>query len=141
MLILDTDHFSLIQYPESLVARRILDRFASMGLQLIITTIVTYEEQTRGWLAQIARAKTLSKEIEAYRQLNRNLGDFRESRVLDFEDQAAAELQRLRRTKLRVGTMDLKIAAITKVHDATLLSRNLADFKKVPGLKVEDWTA
>jgi tRNA(fMet)-specific endonuclease VapC len=36
--------------------------------------------------------------------------------------------------------MDLKIAAIVLSHDATLLSRNLMDFRKVPGLKVEDWT-
>jgi tRNA(fMet)-specific endonuclease VapC len=36
--------------------------------------------------------------------------------------------------------MDLEIAAIVRVEDATLLSRNQADFGKVPGLKVEDWT-
>ena len=43
--------------------------------------------------------------------------------------------------KIRIGTHDLKIAAITLVHDATLLSGNLRDFKKVPGLKVEDWSS
>ncbi len=36
--------------------------------------------------------------------------------------------------------MDLKIAAIVLTHDATLLSKNLSDFRKVPGLKVADWT-
>ena len=36
--------------------------------------------------------------------------------------------------------MDLKIAAIVLANGATLLSRNLSDFRKVPGLKVEDWT-
>ena len=35
--------------------------------------------------------------------------------------------------------MDLKIASIVLVHDATLLSRNLRDFRQVPGLRVEDW--
>jgi tRNA(fMet)-specific endonuclease VapC len=37
--------------------------------------------------------------------------------------------------------MDLKIAAIVLAQGATLLTRNLRDFQKVPGLKVEDWTA
>jgi tRNA(fMet)-specific endonuclease VapC len=36
--------------------------------------------------------------------------------------------------------MDLKIAAIALAHKATLLSRNLRDFSRVPDLKVEDWS-
>jgi tRNA(fMet)-specific endonuclease VapC len=35
--------------------------------------------------------------------------------------------------------MDLKIAATAIANNATLLSRNLKDFNKVPGLKVENW--
>jgi tRNA(fMet)-specific endonuclease VapC len=92
-------------------------------------------------LAKISRAKNRPQEIEAYRQLHRNLDDFRTARVLDYDEPAAVELQRLRRMKIRIGTQDLKIAAITFVHDATLLSGNLRDFRKVPGLKVEDWTS
>jgi tRNA(fMet)-specific endonuclease VapC len=37
--------------------------------------------------------------------------------------------------------MDLKIAAIVLANSAVLLSRNLRDFHKVPGLRAEDWTA
>jgi len=36
--------------------------------------------------------------------------------------------------------MDLKLASIVLLRNATLLSRNLGDFRKVPGLKVEDWS-
>jgi predicted nucleic acid-binding protein len=38
-------------------------------------------------------------------------------------------------------TMDLKIAAITLTHSATLLSANLRDFHHVPDFSVEDWLA
>ena len=54
-------------------------------------------------------------------------------------DDAAQMLRQLQQAKLRIGTMDLKIAAIAIVHQATLLSRNLSDFGQVPHLHVEDW--
>jgi len=136
MTILDTDHLSLVLIPESAAGVRILARLLSIGIQQVTTTIVTYEEQTRGRLAQ----RGSIQEIRAYRELNRSLDDFRTIQVLDFEGRAAAELQRLRRMIIRIGTMDLKIAAIALVRNATLLSANLRDFKKVPRLKVEDWT-
>jgi len=60
--------------------------------------------------------------------------------LLDFDERAAAEFQRLRKLYPRIGSMDLKIAAIVLVQGATLLTRNLADFGKINGLAVEDWT-
>ena len=56
-------------------------------------------------------------------------------------DQAAADcFDDLRRQRVRIGTMDLRIAAIAITRDWTLLTRNAADFAKVPGLLFEDWT-
>ena len=37
------------------------------------TTIITYEEQTRGWMAYMARTKTVAEEIEAYGRLKIHL--------------------------------------------------------------------
>jgi len=45
----------------------------------------------------------------------------------------------LQRARTRVGTMDLKIASIALANDATLLTRNTSDFKRVPDLRIEDW--
>jgi tRNA(fMet)-specific endonuclease VapC len=60
--------------------------------------------------------------------------------VLDFDSAAAEVYQRLRRAKIRVGAMDLKIAAIAMATSATLLSRNRRDFQQIPDLKCEDWS-
>jgi tRNA(fMet)-specific endonuclease VapC len=140
MVVLDTDHISLLEGtgPET---RRLAARLEKIPDEEIVTTIISFEEQTRGWLTFLARARTLDQQIEAYRRLKRHLDTYRSIQVLEFDTRAAAEYQRLRQSRLRVGTLDLKIAAIVLVHDATLLSRNLVDFQKVPGLKVEDWTA
>jgi tRNA(fMet)-specific endonuclease VapC len=46
-----------------------------------------------------------------------------------------------RKQEIRIGTQDLKIAAIALANDALLLSANVRDFQKVPGLRVENWLA
>jgi len=140
MLILDSDHMSLLEWGgESSAVLR--ERLADVAEDEVATTIVNYEEQMRGWMAYIARAKSISQQLEAYRRLRAHLDNYRQIPVLDFDQKAATEFQRLRSARIRIGTMDAKIASITLSCDATLLSRNLADFGKVPELKVEDWTA
>ena len=59
--------------------------------------------------------------------------------ILPFDESAARVFENLRHQRLRSGTMDLKIAAICLAHDGLLLTRNLSDFEKVPGLRVENW--
>jgi tRNA(fMet)-specific endonuclease VapC len=58
---------------------------------------------------------------------------------LEWDDAAVNEFEALRRARIRVGTMDLKIASVCLAEKATLLSRNINDFGKVPRLRVEDW--
>jgi tRNA(fMet)-specific endonuclease VapC len=137
MLVLDTDH--LVE----------LDRGSAQGAGLrqkledaedtVATTIISAEEQFRGWLAQIHRQHDPHEQIAAYQRLQRRIAFFAEWNVLPWDTDAADILQRLRRQRIRIGTMDLKIASIVLAHDATLLSRNLRDFQQVPGLRVEDW--
>jgi predicted nucleic acid-binding protein len=49
-------------------------------------------------------------------------------------------LQHLRAARMRVGTLDLKIAAIALTKGLTVLTRNRSDFGRVSGLAVEDWS-
>lgn len=66
-------------------------------------------------------------------------------RVLDF-DAAAADRYADARTHLAgtgqpIGDRDLMIAAIALANRATLVSGNVGEFQRVPGLRVEDWMA
>ncbi len=140
MFILDTDHLTVIQRQSEPAYSALQARLQQVSAGDIHTTIINVEEQMRGWLAVISRANRIRQDVFAYRQLHALFSFFGEIPVLDFDEAAAERFTRLRRSRLRLGSMDLKIAAITLSHGATLLSRNLADFRRVPELLVEDWT-
>ncbi len=104
-------------------------------------SILQRQEQMRGWLAALHKARTDERLLLAYRELQSMLRDFCHLNILPFDAAAQNDFKRLRRQKIRVGTMDLRIASITLATRSTLLSRNLHDFERVPGLVVEDWTS
>jgi len=137
MYILDTDHLSIVD-QDTVEGFNLGRRLSSVPPEEV--AVVTYEEQMRGWLAYIARAHTTARQVEAYRRLRVHIERFRTIPLVDFDEKAAAAFERLRPARLRIGAMALKIAAIALANSATLISRNLADFGRVPGLCVEDWT-
>ena len=139
MIILDTDVLSFIQRAAGPEYDQLIERLDAAEDEVAVA-IVSFEEQMRGWLAYIARAQSSNQQIQGYARLHGLLEDFTTRPVLDFDQRAATEYERFIGLKLRVGTMDLRIAAIALAHDALLLSRNLTDFRKVPGLRVDDWT-
>ena len=140
MYILDTDLLSLLGRADSPAAQRLHARLSPLKAEERITTIITYEEQMRGWMAHLAKARSLAKQVEAYAQLSEFQLRYRRLTVLRFDDRAAAEFERLQKQRIRIGTMDLKIAAIALRRRATLLTRNAKDFSRVPQLKIEDWS-
>jgi tRNA(fMet)-specific endonuclease VapC len=106
----------------------------------VSTTIVNVAEQMRGWLTVIAGARDARQEIAAYQRRHALLTFFRNVSVLDCNTTAADLVVQLCQARVRIGSMDLKIAAIALSYEATVLSRNLVDFRQDPGLQVEDWT-
>lgn len=94
----------------------------------------------RGWLAYLAKCKNIEQQIVAYERLNKFLDNFREIAVLKFDEKSAKVFQQLKSSKIRIGSMDLKIASIAISQTAILVSRNLKDFEQVPDLTVQGWT-
>ena len=139
MILLDSDHLTILTYPGSEQYIRLSDRMATSADQAFATTIVNAEEQLRGWLAEINRYRTTHQQIPAYDGMQIYLEFLREFPTMAFDAPAADEFDRLRRMKVRIGSMDLKIASIALVHNVLLLSANLRDFQQVPGLRVENW--
>ncbi len=139
MYLLDTDHLSVLERGGA-ESERLRRRLQAVLPDEVAATIVSYEEQTRGWLSYLARARSLEEQVASYGYLQRHLQVFCAVPLIAFDSAAAAIVRQLQRQRVRIGTMDLKIASIALAHDATLLSRNLTDFRKVPGLRVEDWT-
>jgi tRNA(fMet)-specific endonuclease VapC len=140
MVVLDTDHLSLLEWSESDEGMRLRMRLEGLNADGAATTIINYEEQMRGWMAYLAKAKRIEQQIEAYRRLNRHLDNYRKIEVLEFDSRAAQHFEQFIQDRIRMGTMDLKIAAIVLSRKATLLTCNQRDFRKVPGLRFEDWT-
>ncbi len=137
MVVLDTDHLSELEVG-STAGLRLLSRLEQARDDAFITAI-TCEEQLRGWLAEIKRHTRPRHQIAAYARLIRTIESHARWPILMLDDDSAAVFETLEKKRLRIGTNDLKIAAITMAHDATLLTRNTRDFTKVPGLKFEDW--
>ncbi|MCE9526220.1 MAG: type II toxin-antitoxin system VapC family toxin [Planctomycetales bacterium] len=136
--ILDTDHVSELQFMESEVAQRLLAKLRPVFLEVAVT-IISAEEQMRGWLAAIHAQKSARNQIRPYHQLSEFLQFYGKWIIVPWSEQSVSTFESLKHQKLKIGTMDLKIASIALATNAVLLTRNLADFQQVPGLIVEDW--
>lgn len=141
MYLLDTDHVVIAQQQSQPEYDHLIARVRHHAPTDFYVSIVSFHEQVMGWNAYISRAKNTTGVVRGYERLGRMLANFCEAQIVPFDDVAAATFHDLRKRRIRIGTMDLRIAAIALSRDMTVLTRNLTDFGRVPGLNVEDWTA
>jgi tRNA(fMet)-specific endonuclease VapC len=140
MILLDTDHATFLKYPQGERGARLVERLkARPPEEDLAVSIITVEEQMRGWLASVAKERTARRQVLAYRELAQLFEYFRSFTIAPFDEAAADQFDALRAAKIRLGSMDLKIAAIALVNQALLLSANRSDFEQVPALRVENW--
>ena len=136
LYILDTDHVSFFLGEHPLVVQNM----ARVNPNSVVTTIVTVEEQIQGRFKFIKRASSASKLILGYAALQTSVAYFNTIQILPFDQAANAHYEALRKQKIRIGTQDLRIAAIALSVDGILVTRNWKHFEKVPNLTLEDWT-
>ena len=137
LLVLDTDHFSELERDLE-PGKRLSQR---LGLSVFdkALTVITIEEEMRGWLAEINRRRDPHRQIAPYAKLQRQAEAFADWLILPWDADSADLFVKFRRQGLRVGSLDLKVACIALAHDATVLTRNATDFAQLPGLRIENW--
>jgi tRNA(fMet)-specific endonuclease VapC len=128
---LDTNIISdLIKNPQGQAARHI----ARVGERDVCTSIIVAAELRYGCAK--SGSKRLTKAVEDL------LGEIN---VLPFDSPADGEYAGIRSALEAIGTPiggnDLLIAAHARAIGATVVTNNRSEFKRVRGLKVENWLA
>ena len=133
--VLDTDTVSLLLRGHPGVTARV----AGQPSEHLALTIITVEELLSGWHARIRRAITDESMERAYLALQQSVEFAAQVQLLPFDISAISRFHQLRRLHRRVGSNDLRIAAITLENGATLVTRNASDFSFIDGLRTENW--
>ncbi len=138
MILLDTDHLSVFTDDRDPRNALLNSRMAAAAEQ-VACTIVSVEEVLRGWLAIIHRLRDVHRQLPAYVRLGQLFDVLSDWEIVPFDERAADKFVGLRRQRIRLGTMDLKIACIALVNEALLVTGNLRDYSLVPELRCENW--
>jgi tRNA(fMet)-specific endonuclease VapC len=136
LYVLDTDILSLYQSSNSTVANHVFQ----LSTENLAVTIVSVEEQLRGWFTLRHRAKTRDELAYAYERFVRSVVSLSTMSILSFTESAIDRFEGLRKLKLGVKANDLRIAAIALENSAIVVTRNRIDFGRIPGLQIEDWS-
>ena len=134
--LLDTDILSLFQKGHPAVSQRC----AAAAPQSVSISVITLEEQFLGWYTRSRQAKTDAELAQASEGMAHFARLIRQLPILAFTVPAIQRYRQLTKMKLNVGKNDLRIAAIALEAGATVVTRNLRDFGRVPNLQLEDWS-
>ena len=128
--LLDTNMISqLVRQPQGPVAARI----AAVGEDRVVTSIVVACELRYGAVKRGSRR--LTRQVEAV------LGAIAILPLEAGSDHYAAIRMALERKGTPIGANDMLIAAQARAIGAVCVTDNVAEFKRVPALTVENWLA
>lgn len=111
----------------------VLERFLSQSVGEIGTSSITVAELAYG----VSKSRHVSKNRHALEQFLASL------EIAPFDQAAAWSYGRLREQLeakgIPIGSMDMLIAAHALSLGVRLVSNNLREFRRVPGLRLENW--
>src|SRR5437764_14910714 len=108
MILLDTDHFSVVTDSRHALHQQLTSRLQANGDSLGLP-VVSVEEQLRAWLKQVRHQADVRKHVFPYDHLIRLLETLAEWDIVRWSEPAAHEFKRLRKERVRIGSQDLKI--------------------------------
>ena len=137
MFILDTDAITHDQHAHPILSARV----RNTPRDDLFTTSVTVEEQLKGRLAYMHRYRNHPPGLaQGHAALVRTLYYFARWNILSVSEEAEILVRQLRQQRIRIGSQDLRIAALALLYDFTVVTSNVRDFSQVPNLTIADWT-
>ena len=94
MLVLDTNHIMELAYPSPASERLRLRLLRTESG--VFTTVVTVEEELRGWLARLNRSRDAGEQIRLYPKLMERVNFFARWVVLPLDVESCAAFARFR---------------------------------------------
>lgn len=137
--LLDTDHLTLLAQQDGAEWAAIAGHINRCGQENVAAAVVSFHEQVLGCHNQLNQARKPAQLVRWDLLMAELLEMYAALPLVPFDDAAAAVLAALP-GNLRIGTMDLRIAAAALSRNLVVVTRNLRDFGQVSGLRIEDWT-
>ena len=138
LYLLDTDIVSLFGRQNPVVMARVA---AARQDHEVAVTAITVDESYAGWHARIRKARKPVEIADAFAGLAQAAAVFGAFSILPFPVPAIQRFEALKKLKLNTGPNDLRIAAVALEAGGIVVTHNVRDFRRVPGLVCEDWSA
>ena len=133
--LLDTNAVIAVLENEPAIFRKRLRRTVSKGAAIAVSSIVLYEL----WygVARSARRRENAERLRVFMSGGVAVNAFSEEDAMTAGDLRAT----LEAAGTPIGPFDLLIAAQALRSNATLVTANVSEFGRVPGLQWQDWSA
>lgn len=133
--LLDTNAVIALLKNEPPIFRKRLRRTVSKGAEIAVSSIVLYEL----WygVARSARRRENAERLRVFLSGGIAVNAFSEEDSITAGDLRAT----LEASGTPIGPYDLLVAAQALRSNATLVTANVSEFARVPGLQWQDWTA